>query len=417
MSDPPHSPRAHSRAARAALREEQTLRARWDATEASLRERFDEPLSRAVELTEKTLAWFPIRVWRHFLQHNGFLLAAGVSYQALFAFFAAVSVAFAGVGLWLGGSEDAVSWLIGVINYYIPNLIEHGGLIEPKDVQQIADNSASVLGWAGLVSLVVLVWTAIGWVTYSRRAVRDIFGLPPDLRSYLLLKARDLLAALVFGIALVIGGSASAVATWALQLIFDLLGWSTDSTLFHRGTPAVLVLFSFVLNAAALAGLFRFLTGTSLRWRRIWPGSVVGGVGMTVLQLGAGLLLSYTPTNPLLTTFAVFIVLLLWFRLLGVVMLVASSWIAVSTSDAHLPLIKQSEQDRLIAEHQALLVAARVRLRTAREARLHASWYRTISATREVRRAERELIEVEAAAPATNKTSPDARERSSAGRG
>ena len=31
------------------------------------------------------MAWFPVRVWRHFLIHNGFLLAAGVSYQALFA--------------------------------------------------------------------------------------------------------------------------------------------------------------------------------------------------------------------------------------------------------------------------------------------------------------------------------------------
>lgn len=48
------------------------------------------------------MAWFPVRVWRHFLIHNGFLLAAGVSYQALFASFAAIYVAFAIAGLWLG---------------------------------------------------------------------------------------------------------------------------------------------------------------------------------------------------------------------------------------------------------------------------------------------------------------------------
>ena len=74
----------------------------------ALRERFDEPIEKATELTRKTLAWFPIRVWRHFLQHNGFLLAAGISYQSLFAIFGVIYLAFATAGLWLGGSETAV---------------------------------------------------------------------------------------------------------------------------------------------------------------------------------------------------------------------------------------------------------------------------------------------------------------------
>ena len=63
-----------------------------------------------------------MRVWRHFLLHNGFLLAAGISYQALFAFFAAIYVAFAITGLWLGGSDDAVNAIIDLINSYIPGL-------------------------------------------------------------------------------------------------------------------------------------------------------------------------------------------------------------------------------------------------------------------------------------------------------
>ncbi len=58
-----------------------------------LRERFDEPIERATEITRRTLAWFPIRVWRHFLQHNGFLLAAAISYQSLFAIFAVLYTA------------------------------------------------------------------------------------------------------------------------------------------------------------------------------------------------------------------------------------------------------------------------------------------------------------------------------------
>ena len=93
---------------------------------------------------------------------------------------------------------------------------------------------------------------------------------------------------------------------------------------------------------------------------------MIGGIGISILQLGAGLLLSYTPSNPLLATFAIFIGLLLWFRLIGIVMLVAAAWIAVAANDRNVALLPQTEAERVAAEHAALLLAAQVRLRTAR---------------------------------------------------
>ena len=82
MTVSPKNARADSHAAAAAaaadaVREEESLRERWEATQESFRDRFDEPIQRATKLTHATLAWFPIRVWRHFLINNGFLLGAG----------------------------------------------------------------------------------------------------------------------------------------------------------------------------------------------------------------------------------------------------------------------------------------------------------------------------------------------------
>ena len=130
--------------ARAAQQQEETLRARWEETQERLLTRFEEPISFATRVTKRTLAWFPVRVWRHFLIANGFLLAAGVSYQALFAIFAAVYVAFALAGLWLGGSEQAIQNLIDLINQYVPGLIDKDGPITPDAVAEIATNSASL---------------------------------------------------------------------------------------------------------------------------------------------------------------------------------------------------------------------------------------------------------------------------------
>jgi membrane protein len=362
--------------------------------------RLDAAVERATALTRRTLGLFPVRVWRHFLQHNGFLLAAGVSYQALFAIFAAIYLAFAIAGLWLGGSEEAVNGLIDIINNYIPNLIlDEGGVFTPAQVQEIASNTSGFLGITGLIALGTVIWTAIGWVTFSRRAVRDIFGLEPDRRSYLLLKARDLLAALIFGVALIVGSALSSASAAVLSWVLSLLGWDAGSDGLNISIRIGTVLVSFVLLTGALAAMVRFLTGTSLHWGTIWPGALLGGAAMTVLQFGVGFLLSYTPSNPLLATFAIFVGLLLWFRVNGVVMLVAASWIAVAAQDRDLPLLLPTEAERRVAEHATLLSAARIRLRDARAARDEAPWYRSWAAGHAVRAAEDEVARLEASAP------------------
>lgn len=357
--------------------------------------RLDAAVERAGALTRRTLALFPVRVWRHFLQHNGFLLAAGVSYQALFAIFAAIYLAFAIAGLWLGGSTDAVDALIDVINGYIPGLItDDSKVVTPDQAREIAEGITNVLSITGAIALGALVWTATGWVTFSRRAVRDIFGLPPDLRNYVLLKSGDLLAAAIFGASLLLGSALSSGSAAVLSWLLSLMGWDAGSTALNLFIRVMTVLVSFALLSAALAAMVRFLTGTALRWRTIWPGALLGGGAMTVLQFGAGFLLSYTPSNPLLATFAIFIGLLLWFRINGVVMLIAAAWIAVSAQDRDLPLLQQSEAERVQAEYQALLVAARIRLREAQQEREDAPWHRHWIATRAVRAAESELADL-----------------------
>lgn len=385
---------------------EERLRDRWESTQEDLRERFEMPIERATELTRRTLGWFPVRVWRHFLRNNGFLLAASISYQSLFAIFAVVYVAFAAVGLWLGGSETAVRALIALVNRYIPNLIsdEHG-LIPPEAVTEVAQSSSGVLAVTGAIAVGVAIWTAIGFITFTRRAVRDIFGLPFDHRNYFLLKARDFLAGGAFGVALIIGAVLGAVAAGAVRAILAALGLGPGTIWSNILLPLFSVVVGFALNAAALAGLFRFLTGTSLPWRRIWPGSLLGSGAIVVLQIGVSLLFVYTPSNPLLATFSVIIAFLLWFRLVGIVILVAASWIAVSAADADIPLEEVTESERLRREHEALLLAAQVRLRTAEADHASAPWWRRWQCARAVRRARDELAEVEAAMPPPPKTS------------
>lgn len=369
-----------------------------------LRARLEVPLERTTALKDRTLAAFPVHVWRNFTHSNGFLLSAGMSYYVLFAIFALLYVAFAGVGLWLGASPPAIQALVRLVNTYVPGLIaaDESGLVSVTDVTQIAQSASGVLGVTGAIALGVAIWTAVGAVTFARRAVRDLFGLPFDTRSYWLLKARDFLAASVFGGALLCGAVLSWAGVWALGQVYHLLGWSTGSWLFNVSVRTVSIVVAFALDAVALAVLVRFLAGATLRWRYIWPGALLGGGGMVVLQLAAGLLVSRVPSNPLLASFAVVVGLLLWCRWLSIVVLMATSWIAVTAMDHDQPLEQEDEAAARKAEEQALILAARVQLRRAEEDAQDAPWYRRAAAHRAVRRAQEALAEAEAGAEAGN---------------
>jgi membrane protein len=356
-----------------------------------LRERLEGPLERAAELKDRTLAAFPVRVWRGFLRGNGFLLSAGMSYYVLFSLFAVIYVSFAGVGLWMGASPRAIDMLIDLANSYIPGLIGDPGLFDRDDVIDIAKSSTGLLTITGAVAVGFAAWTAISAVTFTRRAIRDIFGLPFDTRSYWLLKLRDLAAGVLFGLALLVGATLSVLSVWALEWLFEVLGWDPSSWVLSGAGRVLWMTSAFAVDAGALAALVRFLVGADLRWRFIWPASLLGGGAMVVLQLAAGLLLTRVPSNPLLASFAVIVGLLLWCRLLASVVLVAASWIAVTAADHDHPLELEDEEAARLAEQEALVLAARVQLRRARDAYEEAPWYRRWFAARAVRHAEDEL--------------------------
>lgn len=380
-------------------------RGRVEAAMAPLRERLDEPIAKVEGFTQRTLELFPVRVWRHFLQRNGFLLTAGMSYQSLFAMFAAIYIVFAVAGIWLFNDTETLEALILLINTYAPGLVGENGIITPEALEEAATASTSLFGWTGAVALGGLIWTTIGWVTYTRMAVRSTFGLPRDDRAYLYLKGRDFLAAALFGSAILIAAVLSIAATGFLDWIFGLFGvdLTAESPIVTTTLQFGALLVVFVIDTLALAVMFRFLSGAAMPWYRMWTGSLIGSLALSVLQLAGGWVLSWAGGNPLLATFTVVVALLLWFRIASIIILVAAAWIAVEAADRNESLrrvtAEQLEAERRQREHEALVTAAHVKVRGASADVAEARWYERTAANRRLARARRELADLEASAP------------------
>lgn len=349
-------------------------------------------VEKAQQATLKVMGFFPVRVFQRFTSRNGNVLAAGASYQALFAIFAALYVAFAVVGVWLGGSRESVSRLIDLVNGYIPGVIGDGdnAVISRDSVFDIASQSGATLSITGIVALLVVFWTAVAWIGSIRITVRDIFGLSAEKGNPVLLQARDLLAAIGFALLLLVGAVLGWTSTAALGWLFSLLGW-TDATWLQIIGQIVTIAVMFLIDAVTLVLLFRFLTGTNLSTRDVLPGSLIGGAAIAVLQLAFGFLIGKTPSNPLLVTFAVLIGLLAWIRFVMMAILLSAAWVAESADQKDIQLETLDERDQAIRDAVVLRDAARLAVAQAQRDLAASGFWGRARARRALAHAENDL--------------------------
>jgi membrane protein len=202
----------------------------------------------------------------------------------------------------------------------------------------------------------------------------------------------------VIGLVLFAAAFLSVASTSAVDWFTSFLGggfrdWSRPLV------TVVSLLVVYLIDAAALGVLFRFLADARLTLRRMLGGTLLGGAALLGLQLLGSTLLGGASRNPLLSTFVVFIALLLWFRLTSVVTLVAAAWIAVATEDHGGTLYEPSAAEKAALEHEALLIAAEVRLRDAQRELDGAGWWHRAAARWRRNAAVEELRSLESARP------------------
>jgi membrane protein len=273
----------------------------------------------------------PYRIYINYAHADGNLRAAGMGFQSLFAVFAAVWLGFSAAGLWLTGNPDLYEAVVAIVNRSVPGLIStptNHGVIDSAQLEQ-----AAVFGWSGIIAVLGLLWTALGWLFYTRQAVRAVFGASRDTTHYALQKIRDLFLTFGFGLVLVLSALLTIVSTQALAFVLDLLGLSLDSFWTNTATRLSGLLVSVALNIVTLGAMFRVLARVAIPWKNLLFGVLLGSSVLAGLSALGGLLLGVATRNPLLAPFAVFVGLLLWFNLVSRVILLSASWIAVGMSD------------------------------------------------------------------------------------
>ncbi len=280
--------------------------------------------------TESFRASRPGRTLRRYLDARGLLLAQGLAYRSIFATFAALWVAFAVGGFWLrieGPVQDAI---IGTIAHAVPGLIDRG---DGGAIQLEALLSAQILGWTGAIALIGLGWTIISWFAATRSAVQAMLGTPERRPNLVILRLADAASSIGFGIAILISALLYVFSTSLLDAVLGWLGVSQTSTLTVVLTRLAGLTVGYAFDLVVLWALFTVMAPRARPARAVWGGAAIGAVAFAILQTVGAALLGGAGTNPLLTSFAVIIGLLLWFNLACQTLLLTAAWIGEAPAD------------------------------------------------------------------------------------
>ncbi len=259
--------------------------------------------------------------WLHrYFADRGTHLAAMIAYYGLLSL---VPLLF--LLLWpltLLGRQGDSSFLIRQVRETLPNQ-SIGDIV--STVNTLREHGAAL----GLVGLVLLVWSSLGFLSATASALNIIYGVPngPFLRQKL-----QILVLIVVGFAAV---------TLSVTGLTVLSAWTHDGTraLLGAGGSQEIAgqIFSTVATVAFLFGTYRYIPNTTVTARQVLPGVVFATVGV---QASLRLLPTYNAlvaTVPTIKALGGIVILLVWFYLMANIVLLGAEinwWYAIGARAA-----------------------------------------------------------------------------------
>jgi membrane protein len=318
-------------------------------------------VNRLQELWARVQTWLPVRAWQRYGKAHGNVLAAGMAYFAFFALAPMLAVGFTVLGLVLGGRPELQGEVVDTVNSSLGTAVIADAPGEPGMVTIDQLTSHRALGAASLIALLVLLFSALGWVGVTREGVRAVFGQPPGSGNIVLLRLRDVLALLLLGVAVIASTIAEVSAQTATQQVLSWLGME-GSRAGSLSVRTLVTLATFLVDAAFFLALFRLLPGIRVPFRDLLPAALLAAFGLALLKLFGGLLLTRTSTDQLLASVSgVVIGLLIWLNLIGRLTLVSAALAATMSADrGHLALAATPGEAEPAASQDSAAAQARV---------------------------------------------------------
>ncbi len=255
-----------------------------------------------------------VRAVDRYLEVQGSLLAAAVSYYGFLALFPLIAVAFGVTSVLSRVAPSVEASLRGQLATVFPTL----------NLDALAKDGIAV----GLIGLVVLAYTGVRWIGSLRRSVSLLWDVEPRSLSYLRAMVRDVLSLVLLGGSLLASGVFTVVAQVATDLVGGWIGLG--------GQPHSVLIHGLVLVASLVANfligwvLFRTLPNKVASEREHLVAAAIFSVGFLVLVQFVGVILGHVSSNVVYGTFAATVGVLVWISYVSRLILLIASWAATT---------------------------------------------------------------------------------------
>lgn len=249
------------------------------------------------------------RAYRRYHDQRGDRRAAAVTYYGFLSFFPLLAVAYAVIGLVVRFIPDAREGVAELLRDAFP------GIVGTADTAEIRVQDIQAAGTrVGLIGLAVLLWTGLGWLSALREALREMWSKEDKGHNLVIGKLHDLSTLILIGLMLLVSITLSGLTS---------VGG-------HRGLPLRLGLEAVTVATymAVLIAMYWRLSGAGTSPMQLWRGALVGALGFEVLRALATFLLGRLTGNPVYTTFAIAVGLLVWINLGSRLILYSAAWTA-----------------------------------------------------------------------------------------
>ena len=288
---------------------------------ASIKERVSGALDRARE--KHPLLDHAIRMQQHYGEVKAGIQAGGVTYYAFLSFFPILALAFFVVGYVAKVYPQARDNLRTGIEGVLPHIVGTG------PGQLSLDSMAGSAATAGVIGVLGLLYSGLGWLSALRTALLVVFEEPQSQQpNFFVGKLRDLVSLVAIGVVLIVSVAISSLVTGFSGKILDWVGLGAGATFVVAILGVVLGIGADVLLFFAF---FRLLAVPRERSRSLWSGALLGAIAFEALKLASTYLLGSTSSSPAFQAFGIALILLVWINYFSRVILYAASWAHTST--------------------------------------------------------------------------------------
>ncbi|MDZ7726755.1 MAG: YihY/virulence factor BrkB family protein [Dehalococcoidia bacterium] len=303
-----------------------------------------------------------VRSAKGYGQNRCGLLAAGITYFALFSLFPMTLLALSVTGYVITDAADQQRLIDRILNQ-VP--LEEGS--GRRDLEQILSSIVDARGTLGLIGFLGAAYSGSALFTGIRNALNNVFQVE-NARNFLKGKLIDLGLVLLFGTLLTVSVAASIAARLAQQFSEDIAG-EEAAALFELGMEIGYFLAPPIFTAIVFLMLYTLIPAKRPGWRSALPGVIVATLVFELLKFGfAWYISTFGNYDATYGTLGFVIILLMFIYLSSQVMLFGAE-IAWATADVRprWPL-PEDEMELNGVRRKGEWVLEKLRLRKPREA-------------------------------------------------